>query len=244
MPPRLVRPQPDPGSLPWTLPYWLIRSFYLKLFATLLAVVILVGAIVLFIRLLLALWKALPGWLERRVAAPRTSAATWGDMLKTGEFAAIADWFIWRFTLFGVVGVVGAGAAAWVGSDYKVGLRVFALSLLLGAASTGAGWLLGLLFGVPRTLARGQATAPAPAAPQPGAAPAANAPPGSTPQGAPPVSTSSVNTNLEDISDWLTKTIVGVGLTQLYATPHFLWRTAGQLNKADLAGNRTGSFSP
>jgi hypothetical protein len=42
--------------------------------------------------------------------------------------------------------------------------------------------------------------------------------------------TSRANTNLEDISDWLTKTFVGVGLTQLFAVPHYLWQVAGQFN--------------
>jgi hypothetical protein len=41
-----------------------------------------------------------------------------------------------------------------------------------------------------------------------------------------------VNTNLTDISDWLTKTIVGVGLTQLYFVPGYLWSRAGKINDA------------
>jgi hypothetical protein len=37
---------------------------------------------------------------------------------------------------------------------------------------------------------------------------------------------------LEDISDWLTKTMVGVGLTQLYLLPHALWSRSAQLNQS------------
>ncbi|HEY0106503.1 MAG TPA: tetratricopeptide repeat protein, partial [Rhizomicrobium sp.] len=44
------------------------------------------------------------------------------------------------------------------------------------------------------------------------------------------VPTSTVNNNLGDISDWLTKTLVGVGLTQLYSLPKFLGDIAADAN--------------
>lgn len=40
----------------------------------------------------------------------------------------------------------------------------------------------------------------------------------------------SANTNLEQISDWLTKILVGVSLTQLTAAPAYLWDWAGKLS--------------
>jgi hypothetical protein len=52
---------------------------------------------------------------------------------------------------------------------------------------------------------------------------------------APQIRASSNNTNLEDISDWLTKTLVGVGLTQLYSVPHALWTASGRLNQSGFA---------
>lgn len=37
-----------------------------------------------------------------------------------------------------------------------------------------------------------------------------------------------VNTNLEEVSDWLTKMLVGIGLTQLLTAPGNLWRVCGE----------------
>jgi hypothetical protein len=172
---------------------------------------------------------------------------TWTDIFKRREFLGIADWFISRFTVIGVLGILAAGAAAWLEKDYAVGVRVLALGIIFGAASMVGGWLVGLLFGVPRTVVRldtDAAAAPAaPAAPSTPATPASGqeqaAAAGVTPPAAPAASpavarartpATGVNTNLTDISDWLTKTIVGVGLTQLYQAPHFFWRVAGRIN--------------
>ena len=196
---------------------WIIDPQTIKALATVAA---LIFAAYLFV---LLLWY-LPGWLAQ--ALKQRSSMTWGEMLQTGAVGQIADWFIWRFTFFGAAAVIFAAAAAWIEGGYALGTRVLGLSILLGAASTCSGWLLGLLFGVPRTLARGTANNPPPPAPSaPPAAGQAQPAPASSPPAA-----SGVNTNLEDISDWLTKTIVGVGLTQLFSVPHFLWTKAGQLN--------------
>ena len=51
-----------------------------------------------------------------------------------------------------------------------------------------------------------------------------------------------VYTNLEDVSDWLTKTLVGVGLTQLYFVPHYLWQSADKLNKAGFDWDKHGQL--
>jgi hypothetical protein len=156
---------------------------------------------------------------------------TWARALREGDVASIADWFIKRFFIVGAVVLALSGLAAGVdqgfakgfGPGIGAGLRVFVLSALFGAASTVSGWLLGLLFGVPRTLARGQVSS---AAARPDGSEAAQ----SDQAQARPSPTSRVNTNLEDISDWLTKTIVGVGLTQLFAMPGYFWNVAGELN--------------
>jgi hypothetical protein len=146
---------------------------------------------------------------------------SWAAALRRKDFAAIADWFYTRFLAIGAAGMIFAGLAAWADQGGAAGLRVLALSLLFGAACMVSGWLLGLLFGVPRTLARPGGNPPLQAGAAPGAADAAAA--------------SRVNTNLEDISDWLTKTIVGVGLTQLLSAPAFLWSAAGKINAAGFA---------
>jgi hypothetical protein len=146
---------------------------------------------------------------------------SWAAALREGDFASIADWFIRHFFTVGGLVLILSGFAAGVDKGLAAGLSIFLLSLLFAAASTVSGWLLGLLFGVPRTLARGQVP---PVGPRPN---------GSETTGqaqARSSATSRVNTNLEDISDWLTKTIVGVGLTQLFAMPGYFWKIAGELN--------------
>jgi len=68
---------------------------------------------------------------------------------------------------------------------------IFAVAMLVAAGAFAAGGLLGFLFGIPRSLAN--------------------------PQGGEDDSSSGAprpNTNLEQISDWLTKILVGVGLVQ------------------------------
>jgi hypothetical protein len=82
-------------------------------------------------------------------------------------------------------------------------------SVMIAAAALVSGGLIGILFGVPRSIAAG---------PQP----AGNPPAG---QAAPVGASIGANTNLEQISDWLTKIIVGVTLTQ-FGT---IKRDAGQL---------------
>jgi hypothetical protein len=74
------------------------------------------------------------------------------------------------------------------------GGTVLAFGLLTATAAFAAGAFLGFLFGIPRSVAAQQADASTAA---------------SSPHFAP-------NTNLEQISDWLTKILVGVGLVQVH----------------------------
>jgi hypothetical protein len=71
-------------------------------------------------------------------------------------------------------------------------IRVLAAAVMTAAAAFLSGSLLGFLFGLPRALER----APAGAA-------------------APPAGLLSTNTNLDQVSDWLTKVLVGLGLVEL-----------------------------
>jgi hypothetical protein len=75
------------------------------------------------------------------------------------------------------------------GSGWKSVLQLGANSLILGGASLLVGGLLGFLFAIPRRDVQRSAEANG--------------------------SHYTANTNLEQISDWLTKILVGVGLTQL-----------------------------
>ena len=148
----------------------------------------------------------------------------WARAMQERNFAIIADWFSGCFFVVGSIAITLAGLAAGLGTGTTAtwqrgladGLRIYVLSVAFAAAAAACGWLLGLLFGIPRSLAR----ANVPAA---GTATAASGPGAAN-------RTSRVNTNLEDISDWLTKTIVGVGLTQLFLIPHYLWNAAQKLN--------------
>ncbi len=85
-------------------------------------------------------------------------------------------------------------------------LTVASTAVLLAGASAFVGGTLGFLFGIPRTL---QQDGPSPAAET--SATAADAGAGGR------RIDYRVNTNLEQISDWLTKILVGVGLTQIGA---------------------------
>jgi hypothetical protein len=200
--------------------------------------------------------KYMPDWVAAR--SSRTNASlisrpnTWTEILKRREYLGIADWFIARFTLIGVLGVLAVGCAAWLQQkNFAFGMRVLALSILFGGACLVGGWLFGLLFGVPRTVTQLDAgnspppPPPLPPAPAPGSAsaPAGGQAAGTAGAGAASAASaaaqaanherrrqSGVNTNLTDISDWLTKTIVGVGLTQLYQAPGFIWSFAGKVN--------------
>jgi hypothetical protein len=99
------------------------------------------------------------------------------------------------YILTAIVGLVPLIVVGW--STPSGAARVAGVGAMVGAAAFTAGALTGFLFGIPRAL-------------QTGAEPPYDA------DGA-PRSGYQVNTNLEQISDWLTKILVGVGLTQLPA---------------------------
>ncbi len=87
---------------------------------------------------------------------------------------------------------------------------IFGVLVGLTVAAAAVGGLLGFLFGIPRSLQGNTVVAaPAIATPPAGAAPASTSKPAAQPGRA-----FAGNSNLEEISDWLTKIIVGVGLVQ------------------------------
>ncbi|MGY1724731.1 hypothetical protein [Blastococcus sp. SYSU DS0533] len=108
----------------------------------------------------------------------------------------------WLLPLIGIalVALWAYGAA----TSWAARSSVLAGLLLLAAAAMAVGGMLGFLFGVPKVLTEsGAAEAP----------------------GAPGRVTNTVrggvsaNTNLEQISDWLTKILVGIGLVQIAEAP-------------------------
>jgi len=96
---------------------------------------------------------------------------------------------------------------------------VFGVALVVACSSLLIGGLLGFLFGIPRTLQQeaSQATQ-------------------QNRKDQPQETNYAVNTNLEQISDWLTKILVGVGLTQVSTLP------AALREYADFVGTGLGNF--
>lgn len=97
---------------------------------------------------------------------------------------------------------LGVGFVAVAIYGNKGGVTALVAGLVLGLACLFIGFLLGFLFGIPRSL-QGPAGAPRSAIDDPNFGNDRYA----------------ANTNLEQISDWLTKILVGVGLTQLTTLP-------------------------
>lgn len=107
---------------------------------------------------------------------------------------------------------------------------VLGVGLMIGTAALAVGSFLGFLFGIPRaTISPGSVQEEQPSGNQTaGKGEESGSRPGYT-----------ANTNLEQISDWLTKILVGVGLTQIPA----IGEAAGKLigNAADALGAGQGS---
>jgi hypothetical protein len=104
-------------------------------------------------------------------------------------------------------GVVGVFIYAVQSTSWRVFFTTASTGIVVGAAALFIGGLLGFLFGIPRTLQRSGATPPSSTPPDANSAtPSADTSNGTEFQ---------ANTNLEQISDWLTKILVGVGLTQI-----------------------------
>ena len=103
------------------------------------------------------------------------------------------------------------------------------VALLWALAAAAAGFIVGFIFGFPRAIVQPLMPGPHPTN-SGGSAP--NAPIGQ--QQIARSARLSVNTNLEQVSDWITKTIVAIGLVQLRELPSRFARIA------DYAGRATG----
>ena len=114
-----------------------------------------------------------------------------------------------------IVVILGIGSipiyAQFVPKPYN-GWNVVGSALMFGGAAFLTGGLLGLLFGIPKAAT----------------------------SAAPKDSDYTANTNLEQISDWLTKIVVGLTLTQLGRIPGALGRLADVM-KAPLGGQRSSA---
>lgn len=119
-----------------------------------------------------------------------------------------------------VLTVVAAGAIAIVFAGHTGKLESFwsvaSIGLLLLGTSSFIGGILGFLFGIPRTLQRESGLTTG-SNPQQAAAQNEGMRQTAQKQAAETDTNYMANTNLEQISDWLTKILVGVGLTQVAA---------------------------
>ena len=122
----------------------------------------------------------------------------------------------------GGFGLVCVFAYSFHASNWVSFLSVAASGLMTAVAAASVGGLLGFLFGIPRTLQAGEPHDAGDPRHENGTA-AAYLP----------------NTNLEQISDWLTKILVGVGLTQITAISAW-FATVSSVAAAGLGGSDAG----
>ena len=153
-------------------------------------------------------------WREHRVKRPvPPEVSTYYQAL---EFLLLA-------IAIGIIGVmiVACGADRW---QKGIVAKSAGTGILFAGASFAVGVLFGFLFGFPPTPSSTPSPSPSP---QPSGAPSPSqsAPPANRSAEAP---SSSVfqNTNLQEISDWLTKVIVGAGLVDLTRLPPQIWKLA------------------
>lgn len=110
----------------------------------------------------------------------------------------------------------------------------------IALASAAVGGLLGLLFGVPRALAGSPNSTIAQTATGVTADGASVASSGPTTTN---VGGYGANTNLEQVSDWLTKLLLGAGLTQLIRVPGGLQKLGSYLGPGLGGGDAASSFA-
>lgn len=110
----------------------------------------------------------------------------------------------WRFYLSISIAASVGSIALHTGGNSQT--REFSAGFLLAGASLFLGVLVGFIFGIPKTSKPNSDSSP--------------------PLKAETNVAYNLNTNLEDISDWLTKMLIGVGLVQLTAIPGYISRIA------------------
>lgn len=139
--------------------------------------------------------------INKRIVQDNDSKERLSDLRVTG-------WFLGSFLLVGLIVV----------SLQHAGARL--PSLLWALAWVAVGDVIGFLFGIPRVLQQADAK------PAPGPRADATAATSAATQEESTSYRQQVNTNLEQISDWLTKIIVGIGLVELRRLPELLSRVS------------------
>lgn len=170
------------------------------------------------------------GW--RRFGSNDKDKKSQSDSKSKQQLSADIVLSAWALGAFFLVGLL----IAWWCSGWK------GLAILWALACVATGTLVGFLFGIPRVV---QNNAPSQ---NPGSTAPDKAVTSSEAKGV--ESSYQVNTNLEQVSDWLTKIIVGLGLVELRRIDDYLVRAAtfigpgiGDLDSHALAGGIIIYFS-
>jgi hypothetical protein len=119
---------------------------------------------------------------------------------------------LWLIIFVGLAGVLIYAVQA---SSLKDFVTFAVIGIMIAGTALLGGGLLGFLFGIPRTLQ------------QEGPAELLNNPAETRAESGDQLVNYRANTNLEQISDWLTKILVGVGLTQINQIPRTLQQLGG-----------------
>ncbi len=137
----------------------------------------------------------------------KSSETWWKDLLQVLFRDRDLAWTVIGLSGLSFSGVLPLLVYSFSSSD---GFAVFGISFMVAAASMGAGTLLGFLFGIPRPVVEGE----------PASSAAANTRVRTSSNSrAEVVRGQQVNTNLVQVSDWLTKILLGIGLSQLHTFP-------------------------
>ncbi|MEA2883956.1 MAG: hypothetical protein QOH32_3212 [Bradyrhizobium sp.] len=189
-------------------------------------------AILLVLIVVLVGWR-LRRWYTRMSAATNADGSTPTDQAssKLGVFKRLepieyfAKWYL--LTVAVLIGVFALSIAVRntelqrAVADFLLAVSV---SFVVALASTATGCFLGFLFGIPKSLQRGAA------APQPQQQPTSGNAAAEDTSGNNAARTSGpafgTNTSLEEISDWLTKIIIGLGLVQFQTFLTYLYNAA------------------
>lgn len=139
---------------------------------------------------------------------------------------------IWTSIAIGLIACVVYAVQSTNAAQFT---SVLAVSVVIAGAGAVSGALLGFLFGIPRAM---QHDAPIPRSGELSNLNSAASEPKSQPLGG-----YLANTNLEQISDWLTKILVGVGLTQVRSIPDALTDYANATAPALGGFDASGAFS-
>jgi hypothetical protein len=139
--------------------------------------------------------------------------------------------FLGQMTILSVIGCAGIllySARFWESGQF---FRIFGVGMLVAGAALLSGFLLGFIFAIPRVGAKRKKASTTQEEDAHDADPGAQ--PGSVLH----------NGNLVEISDWLTKIIVGVGLVELHSIPGKLGEWSYYLASGLLPASCTGGAS-